>query len=270
MDILALLLYPGLIFALLLGLLTDAVWQRRVRVPRLRLEVFWSSADGILAGASIVLAALALALLPWPWHPAGTAAWVGSLILIWVVLEGAFLAPLLPALLSGVPQTVRAAIREAQMAAAGRAVIWLASGVSAWSLVGWAVADLPIRLLAATAAAMALPVALGVGVFGEERSITPGGTDAGLPQAVADAARFARSVRGAVLLCVPVVLMLPPILPALQLLLALGVPAAVLFGLRRLDGVLPRLTLPAALRWCWWRAMPLALAALVYGLLRLI
>jgi len=34
--------------------------------------------------------------------------------------------------------------------------------------------------------------------------------------------------------------------------------------LNRVAGALPRLTLPAALRWCWWRALPLAVVGLVY------
>ena len=40
--------------------------------------------------------------------------------------------------------------------------------------------------------------------------------------------------------------------------------AALALSLRQLAGVLPRLTLPAALRWCWLRALPLALVGLIY------
>ena len=41
-----------------------------------------------------------------------------------------------------------------------------------------------------------------------------------------------------------------------------GLTAALL--LRRAALALPRLTLPGALRWCWWRALPLAVGGLVY------
>jgi hypothetical protein len=270
MDLLALLIYPGLLWAFVLGVLHDSAAQRRFAVPHVRPALFGASADGILAAVSIVLAALALALLPWPLHPVAGGTWIGRLTLIWVAFEGAFLAPLLPALLSASPFVARAAIREAQIGAAGRVVIWLASGVAALGALGWELADLPARLLGATAAVMALPAVMGAGAFGMERSMTPGGPELGLDRETAVLARFARSVRSTAFVCVPIVLMLPPVAPPIGLGLALILIVGVVLGIRSRDGFSPRLTLPAALRWCWWRALPLALAALVYGLLRLL
>ena len=47
----------------------------------------------------------------------------------------------------------------------------------------------------------------------------------------------------------------------------LSAPLLIALLLSQLAGLLPRLTLPAALRWCWWRALPLGLAGLVYLML---
>jgi hypothetical protein len=38
----------------------------------------------------------------------------------------------------------------------------------------------------------------------------------------------------------------------------------VCLALRWVMAGMPRLTAPRALGWCWWRALPLALAGLVY------
>ena len=48
------------------------------------------------------------------------------------------------------------------------------------------------------------------------------------------------------------------------LLLIAGLFMLVTLLLNRISSALPRLTLPAALHWCWWRALPLALVGLVY------
>jgi hypothetical protein len=51
------------------------------------------------------------------------------------------------------------------------------------------------------------------------------------------------------------------------LLLIAGLFVLVALLLKRIADALPRLTLPAALRWCWWRALPLAVVGLVYLIL---
>jgi hypothetical protein len=260
----AILLYPGLALALALAVIFR--WLAEGRVPRPRLRLLPLSADVIAGLASILLAALALALLPWPLHPAAERWSAASPLALWGAVEGAFLAPLLPGLLAPSPLAARAAAREAQIGAAGRFVIWLALGTLIWSGAGWTPTELPGRALAALAGLLALPAAAGVGPFGAERSLSAAGAEEGLDEAAADLLRFARTLRGAALLAALIVAALPLSLPrppvALALIAALFLVLTLL--LRRAAKTLPRLTLPGALRWCWWRALPLALAGLVY------
>src|SRR5262245_64979912 len=94
--VLTFLLYPGLALALVLAIVFG--WLAEGRTPRPRLRFPPLGADTIAGLASILLAALALALLPWPLHPAAGAGWIGSPLALWVAVESAFLAPLLPGL----------------------------------------------------------------------------------------------------------------------------------------------------------------------------
>jgi hypothetical protein len=260
----AILLYPGLALALILALVFR--WLAEGRAPRLGLR--WASLGAdVLAGlVSILLATLALALLPWPLHPAAARSWIGSPLALWATVEAAFLAPLLPGLLAPTALAARAAAREAQINVAGRFVVWLAIGALLWSGAGWTPAELPGRALVAMAGLLALPAAAGVGPFGAERSLSIAGAEGGLDEPAADLLRFARTLRGAVLLAALIVAALssdilrPPI--ALALIAAIFLVFALL--LRRAALALPRLTLPGALRWCWWRALPLAVGGLVY------
>ena len=123
---LALLLYPGLALALVLALLLAFLTERRLplgRVPGLRAL---RSLEGPAAAASMLLAAIALALLPWPYHPAPSWPLIGQPIALWCALEGAFLLGQLPGLLAPAPLAARAAARELQMSMAGRCFVWLA------------------------------------------------------------------------------------------------------------------------------------------------
>jgi hypothetical protein len=258
------LLYPGLALALVLAIVFR--WLAEGRAPRPRLRLPSPGADVIAGLASILLAALALALLPWPLLLAAERGWSSSPLTLWVAVEGAFLAPLLPGLLAPAPLAARAAAREAQIGAAGRFVIWLAIGAMFWSGAGWTPSELPGRALAALAGLLALPAAASLEPFGAERSLSAAGAEEGLDEAAADLLRFARTLRGAMLLVALIVAALPPALlrppVALGLITALFLALALL--LRRAALALPRLTLPGALRWCWWRALPLAVAGLVY------
>jgi hypothetical protein len=260
----ALLLYPGLALALVLAIVFR--WLAEGRTPRPRLRFPPLSADTIAGIASIMLAALALALLPWPLHPVASSEWIANPLALWVAVESAFLAPLLPGLLAPAALAARATAREGQISAAGRFVVWLAIGALLWSGAGWAPAELPGRVLAILAGLLALPAAAGIGPFAAERSLSSAGAEEGLDEATADLLRFARTLRGAALLAALIVAALasapqsPPV--ALALIMALFLVLALL--LRRVALALPRLTLPGALRWCWWRALPLAVGGLVY------
>jgi hypothetical protein len=265
--VLTALLGLALAFALtiIVGLLADG------RVPRLprRAGVLWTSADGVVALVGLLLSAATLALLPWPLHPAAGRALVGHPLLLWCLIEGAFLAPLLPALLAPSPLAARAAVREAQINAAGRCVVWLACGVA---LAGaWTPAELPGRVLLLLGACLALPATVGLGPFAPERSLNPAGAEEGLDDDTARLLGFARTARTAALLSL---LSLAVIslggsgdsvpLPGAMLVVTLALVLAAAFVLGRYAAERPRRTLPAALRWCWWRALPLALAGLVY------
>ncbi len=207
---LSLLFYPGLALALILALVFGWLTEGRVRLGWLR-GAAWGSLDGLLSLASILLAALTLALLPWPLHPAAGWAWAGRPAALWAAIEGAFLLPLLAGLLAPAALGERAASREAQM-------------------------------------------------------MNAAGAEEGLDEDTASLVRFARTARGAALLAALIVASLPPALfqPWVALLLIAGLFILVALLLNRVAGALPRLTLPAALRWCWWRALPLAVVGLVY------
>ena len=262
---LSLLLYPGLALMLILALVFGWLTEGRVRFVWLR-GAAWGSLDGLLSLASLLLAALALALLPWPLHPAAGWAWLGHPISLWAAIEGAFLLPLLAGLLAPAVLGERAASREAQISVAGRCVVWLAIGIALWAGAGWDARALPGRALGALAGLLALPAAIGAGPFGAERSLNAAGAEEGLDEATASLVRFARTVRGATLLVLLIVASLPTALlqPWVALLLIAGLFMLVALLLNRVAGALPRLTLPAALHWCWWRALPLAVVGLVY------
>ncbi len=262
--IVSLLIYPGIILVLVLGYLYTTLYQGR---PALRGEVVraaWRSSEGVLYGVSVLLAAYGSALMPWPLNSvaAGMWAWLWA----WAAFEGAFLLPLLPALFSSVPPVVRAASREAQMGVAGRALLWLALTVALLLPPGLSPTVLPAYLLAAAGAVFAFPAAIGWGPFGTETSITPGGVEMGLDRATLVLGQAVRMIRIAALLACSLLALFPYTL--LQSWIKLFVLAVLFSGavllLRRFDRHMPRLPLPHALRVCWWRALPLSIAALIY------
>lgn len=259
----ALLVYPGLLLTLILATVFSMVVERRAKRQGTSRFVF--SGQLLLGLMSILLMAFGLALLPWPLHPAADWPWVGRLALLWVVIEGAFLLPLLPGLRSAAPLVVRAASRETQLGVAGRAVVWLAIGLVLAQAGPWSLLDLPGRAGLLLAGLLAVPAAAGVGPFGAERNLHLTGMEQGLDNAAATLLRFARSTRAAGLLAMLIVASLHtiPTQPLFALLLMLALFMVMLLLLRQ-TAALPRLTLPAALRWCWWRALPLAVIAFVY------
>lgn len=264
MIILAVVIYPGLALAIGLTLLLQRLVEGSV--PRMRIGAPPFSFDLAAGVASVALAALALALLPWPYHPAAGWSWIGSPLAIWAAVEGAFLVPLLPGLAAPSPLAVRAASREAQISLSGRFVIWLALGTVVWSGKGWSLAVLPGYALAALAGLLALPAAASLAPFGAERSLNAAGAEEGLDEPTAGLLRFARLLRGTVLLAALLLGVLPlsQIRPWTALLLIGAMIGVTGLALRQIAGALPRATLPAGLRWCWWRPLPLAVLAYVY------
>ncbi|NTV62215.1 MAG: hypothetical protein HGA65_01590 [Oscillochloris sp.] len=252
--------YPGLITAIALGL----AYRRLLGVGggSLRWAAAWGSREGLAALAGVLAAAMGLAVMPWPFHPAGvTRAWLWA----WPGLELAFLLPLAPALASGVPKVVRAAMRRTQIGAFGRALLWVALASSLVIHADWRMAALPVHLLAMAAALVAFPIAVGWGPFDDEASITGAGIHAGLAPALCEITDLAHDVATGALLAAALLAILPiavvPIwLVPILLIFGFGV---VVGGLGRLQGRLPRLSLPAIMHFGWAYAAPLAAAAAV-------
>lgn len=260
LTIIAGLTYPGLITALALGLL-----YRRLlggAMPRVRFDPTWRSREGVATLVGVLAAAVGLAMLPWPLHPAGALrAWLWA----WAAMELAFLLPLTPALASGVPKVVRAAVRRAQIGVFGRALLWVALSTALSLHADWRMATLPAHLLAIGAALVAFPIAIGWGPFDDEVSITGAGVHAGLPAELRQLDDLGRDVAAAVLLAALWLATLPVgVGPAWLGLILIGAGFLVTgVVLRRMQGRLPRLSLPATLRFGWAYAAPLAAAAAV-------
>lgn len=257
-TIIAALLYPGLATTLAAGALFGLVGHGRIALPRdLRPA---GTREGLTALGAVVLAAIGLATLPWPLHPMGGGqAWLWS----WAAFELAFLLPLLPALGTGAPAVSRAAIREAQLGAVARAGLWAALGAALGLHARWEGAALAAHVLAIAAAIVAYPPAIGWGPFGAEERVSPGGTGAGLDESALALERWAREVRAAALLAAVLVAALPTGAVPAPLALALVATGMALGAavLRRFEGRIPRMTLPAAVRFCLLWTMPLALGA---------
>lgn len=272
----ALLLYPGLLFTLGVGLLYAALTQGPRHLALLLRSAAnpaaWFSAEGVINLVCIGLAGSGLLFLPWPLHPLPPAG-AGTWLLAWGGLEGAFLVALLPGLLAGAPHVVRATIREAQIGAAGRLPLWLTlfSGLLLQHSAGTpSTAPYLVALaygLIALTLFFALPAAVGWGTFAAETNVTPGGTEQGLGHAAAAIAHIARATRTAALLAASLLAVLPLASRGLNLgdrgslLLVVGAWLAASALLGKLATKKPRTPMPDVLVACWWRALPLAIAA---------
>lgn len=256
-TLIAALIYPGLLTAVAAGALYGLLVEGAPRLPRLGAA---RTREGAAALASALFAGLGLAALPWPLNPAGAAtAWLWA----WAGFELAFLLPLLPALAAGAPAVVRAAVREAQLGAVARAALWAALAAALAAHGDWRPATAPAHLLALAAALLALPAAIGWGPFAGEELVSPGGTQAGLPDDARALDAWARDVRAGALAAATLVAALPVAVgpPWLGVAMVAAGLVAGLLGLRRGAGRLPRLTLPAALRLCALWALPAAALA---------
>ncbi|GIV96230.1 MAG: hypothetical protein KatS3mg057_0887 [Herpetosiphonaceae bacterium] len=264
--------YPGLMWGLILTLLMGRVAGAHLPGGGLRRGLRAVAAGG--APVALLLAALlplaALSFLPWPLVQQPLAAAQYNLLLFWGFLEASFVLALLPGLISASPYAPRAAMREAQIGFAGRMVLWLAVGVALAAGPWFEMRAIPVKLLALATMLLVLPAAAAWGPFSATGGITPGGAEAGLGRAAIDLARWGRWVRLMALASLAVLAVLPePALIAGPLRLGLAVLALALIAiaLRALRGRLAGRPLPDALRYCWWRALPLALLGIVVLLL---
>lgn len=263
MIMLAWLLYPGLG---LLVALTLALWGltgERALTRRLSFSRALASADGLAALASLALTLAALALTPWPMHPAADQPGVGNIALIWAALTAAVLLPHLAGLLAQDAIAQRAVSRDMQISIAGLVIVVMALGLLLNSDVSLRM--LPGRLLVLLGGIISVPAAAGLGPFAPERSLSPRGAEEGLDEATAGLLRFVRAARGAVMLGILSALAAPPPLTkvAISLIIALALYVSSVLTIRVVAG-LPRLTLANALRWCWRPALLLLVLGIGY------
>lgn len=225
------------------------------------------SVDGFAAMACIALVILAFAALPWPLHPAGNDVWVGHPVVLWALVEGAFLAPVFAGLLAPSPLAARAVMREAQVNAAGRLALWVAAGASLWGGAGWTGLEAVGRVVLFIVGGVAVAAAAGLGPFAPDTSLSPSGAEEGLDENERWLSHVARHMRAGLMLAFFVVSVVPRpevVQPGIALMIAIAIGAVLLAGLRQVQRTLPRLTLHTTVRWCLWRLLPVALVASVY------
>lgn len=253
-------LYPGMLTTLVLGWLFGLLANERIAWRPSAWRQASMTTEGVLGLASLLAAGVAPALLPFPFTATPMASgWVWT----WALVEAAFLLPLLPALSTPSPLVARAAIREAQIGVGGRAVLWLALGLALTSGRGAGWLAISATLMALAGAALALPIALGAGPFAAETGVTPGGSDGGLTTSVTSLFTTIRTIRAAALVAIAAAALVPTerlgTVSGLGLVSTLFLLGAWLLG--RIRGRWVRLPLPVALRFCWFIATPLVVAA---------
>jgi hypothetical protein len=221
------------------------------------------SVDGFAAFLSILLAIGAATYMPWPFNGAYTS--IAGPLLMWAAIEASFLIPSLAAQTSSSPLVVRGAARSLQIGLAGRVVVWCVFGVLYWANQTWQIATLPAIILAWVAAILALPAAIGVGMFRNDTALT-GMMTTGLSLSTTALMQITTDMRAAVLILTVTTSLCPFDMDSnwLRLIFIAGTTIITMVGLRFLVRNQPFATLAAALRWCWWRALPPALLALIY------
>ncbi len=269
----ALLGYPGLLTLLLLtSLLAATLRQPRAVVQGMGalLRGAWWQDERLWLGLSMLAAAVGMALLPMPLNPIRptVVAWWWA----WLAFEVAFLLPLLPALLTTHPPLARAALREVQVGVSGRAILWLALGVSLILYDVWSVQDAqghsPLlgHALAILAASLTFPAAVGWGSFAPPTTLTANASRHGLPMPLAQAAAAAHLVRVSALLLASLVCLLPMSQVAVPVGIGMLLVSFALgcgwLAWQQAQAI--QLPLTLALQRCWWRAFPLALMAVIY------
>lgn len=264
MDLLfAYLIYPGVIPTVLGTLLFSAlVTQRRLVLPSDWRKALWS-VDGFAALVSILLAVGACIYMPWPFNSAYTS--IAGPLLMWAALEIAYLLPPLAAQTASSPMVVRGAARSLQIGLAGRVVIWCVFCALYWANQDWQLNAVPAVLLAWVAAVLALPAAIGIGMFRNDTALT-GMMTTGLHLSTVALLQIATDVRTTVLVFAVTSSMIPLDMSSgwLRLGMVVGVTVLTMGVMRFLVRNQPFATLAAALRWCWWRALPPAMLALLY------
>ena len=264
----SLLLYPGLLASLILSLLVGRLLEGPASGGR-ALRALGNALRGRASLSYIIapaLALIAIGSLPWPALP-----WQSPVRLepwrLWALAEGSALAVILSGMASSSSLISRAAAREAQLGVSGRLPIWI--GVAVVSA-----APVDARLTAASlalaglAALLAAPAAAGWPPFGgaplgpSSPYVPAQGVAADGPVALA---QWARRLQAIFWLALLATVFVP--LPALPWWVALPLRLLIMVALasiaRGTRGLFVSHTLPSALRWCWWIALPCAVAAVL-------
>jgi hypothetical protein len=262
----ALLIYPGLLFLLLAGLLLSRLWDGRFPPVRSLLRRP-AGRSARLALFSLSLFAPAMLGLPWPGYGSNLRFAIGW---AWLVFEAAVFLPLLPALYDGAPRMVRAAARAAQYGLFGRLLFWTLLTIGISFPISFEPLPLIGRFLLLAAMLLAYPVAIGRLQAAPEPSLAVDPLLYGTDGSPTDAAliRLTIAVRDAALLLAGLSVTLPlSALPDWLEVLILAAAAAVVAGLMRWQqGQIPRAALTAGLRWTLaWVALPAAAAVLLLG-----
>jgi hypothetical protein len=238
------------------------VLKRRLVFPTDWRKALWN-VDGFAALVSMLLAVGASIYMPWPYNPVYTS--IAGPLLMWAALEIAYLLPPLAAQTASSPMVVRGAARSLQIGLAGRVVIWCVFCALYWANQRWQLNTLPALILAWIAAVLALPAAIGIGMFRNDTALT-GMMTTGLNISTVALLQIATDMRAAVLVFAITTSVVPVDIAstALRLALVIVITLVTLATMRLLVRNQPFATLAAALRWCWWRALPPALLALGY------
>jgi hypothetical protein len=142
-------------------------------------------------------------------------------------------------------------------------------GVLYWANQTWQITTLPAIVLGWVAAILALPAAIGVGMFRNDTALT-GMMTTGLNLSTVALMQITTDIRAAVLVLTVTTSLFPYDMTNnwLRLVLIALTTIITMVSLRFLVRNQPFATLAAALRWCWWRALPPALLALAYLIIK--
>ena len=251
-----LLVYPGLLWLLLLVLGVGRIAGGPASGGQ-AVRGMVEALAGRLRASAIAVACVTLALLclPWPGLP-GRSGWEPRPWAMWALVEVSALLLLLPGL-AGTSAASRAAVRELQMGVSARLPLWL---VTSLLLLPGSSPSPAILLLALLAGVFALPVAGRWWIF--DSSSLPG--DVMLSEMEAALLQLHGRVHTIfwLALLATVLVPLPHVDPWIELLLRGGIIITGAALVRVARGRFVTATVPVALRWCWWLALPCAVAAL--------
>lgn len=258
------LVYPGLAWLVVLVLVVGRIAGgpgSGGQALRGMLAALFGRASAARAIA-VICGTLALLTLPWPGLP-GQTSWQARPWAMWALIEASAVLSLLPGLMAG-PVASRAAVREFQLGISARLPLWLA--VSALLLARPGDAPQPaVLLLVLIVGLLALPAAGGWAFFDGQAVAGAGALWSLLSEMEAALMHLYWRVRTIFWLALLATVLAP--IPRtgdwIELLLRSGVIVAGAMLVRGGRGTLVVVPLPVALRWCWWVALPCAVAAVV-------